>query len=110
MVEQKHSQDEIFHALSDASRRAMIERLAQSDHTVGELAEPLDMTFAGVSKHIGVLEGAGLVTRRKRGRERVCSLQLNGLLAVRDWVEKYSAFWNARLDALDAALKEDSDD
>ena len=88
----------------------MIERLTERDRTVGELAEPLDMTLAGASKHVGVLEQAGLVERRKRGRERVCSLQPAALLAVRDWVERYSAFWAERLDRLDAALKEDGDE
>lgn len=78
--------------------------------TVGELAEPLDMTLAGASKHIGVLEQAGLVARHKRGRERVCSLRPTGLAGAREWVERYAAFWSDRLDALDHALKEDDHD
>ncbi len=110
MVKYIGPEDDVFRALADSSRRAIVEQLAQSERTVGELAEPLDMTLAGASKHIGVLERAGLVLRRKRGRERVCSLQPDALLAVRDWVERYSAFWTARLDALDSALKEDRHD
>ena len=78
--------------------------------TVGELADPLQMSLAGASKHIGVLVDAGLVRQSKRGREKLCSLDPAGLLQVRDWVERYSAFWKTRLDALDAALKEDGDE
>ncbi|MEM1197149.1 MAG: metalloregulator ArsR/SmtB family transcription factor [Pseudomonadota bacterium] len=100
----------MFRALGDPIRVAMVERLAQGPASVGTLAEPHDITLAGASKHIGVLETAGLIVREKRGRERVCTLQAEALFAARDWVERYSPFWNERLDALDAALREDSDD
>ncbi len=110
MVEYLQSPDLVFRALGDPTRRRMIEQLSQAELTVGELAEPFEMTLAGASKHVGVLEQAGLVVRKKRGRERVCSLRPGGLLAARDWVERYSAFWTARLDALDQALKEDGDE
>lgn len=102
--------DDTFRALADPSRRLMIERLSQGDHTVGELAEPLEMTLAGASKHVGVLEQAGLIVREKRGRERVCTLRPQALFELRAWVERYSTFWDARLDALDRALKEDDDE
>jgi DNA-binding transcriptional ArsR family regulator len=110
MVENQSSRDRVFHALSDPTRRAMIERLSQRELTVGQLAEPLAMSLAGASKHVGVLEKAGIVARRKRGRERVCTLQPGGLLAARDWVERYSRFWTERLDALEKALEEDGDE
>ena len=87
----------------------MVERLSRGPATVGELAQPLDMTLAGASKHVGVLEKAGLLKRRRRGRERVCELQPVQLFAARDWVERYSAFWNARLDALGEALENDDE-
>ena len=99
--------DTVFKALGDPIRLRMVQTLSQGPATVGELADPLAMSLAGASKHIGVLENAGLVVREKRGRERVCSLRPEALFAARDWVERYSLFWNERLDALDAALKED---
>ena len=110
MVEQKSEADLVFHALGDPTRRLMVERLSSRELTISELAEPLAMSLAGASKHVGVLERAGLVTRTKRGRERVCTLQPQPLLAARDWVERYSQFWNARLDALDEALREDGNE
>ena len=110
MVEYNESKDAIFRALADGTRRDIVERLSANEQTVGMLAEPLDMSLAAVSKHIGILEEAGLVTRRKRGRERICTLDPAGLLAVRDWTERYVEFWNSRLDALDRALKEDDDE
>ncbi|MFN2100872.1 ArsR/SmtB family transcription factor [Altererythrobacter sp. MF3-039] len=110
MVEYRVEPDGIFKALSDPTRRKMIESLSEADQTIGQLAKPHAISFAAASKHVGVLEKAGVVTRRKRGRERVCSLNPAGLLAARDWVERYSVFWSQRLDALDAALKEDGDE
>lgn len=107
MVEHSPDNDTLFRALADPTRRMMVERLSHGDCTVGDLAAPLDMSFAAASKHIGVLEQAGLLTRRKRGRERICTLQPRSLFALRDWVERYARFWNERLDALDNALKED---
>lgn len=97
-------------ALADPTRRQMIEELARGSRTVGELAAPHDMSLAAASKHLGVLERAGLVTRKKRGRERVCSLDRAGFLALRDWVGRYAKFWDERLDALDRAMKEDGDE
>ena len=110
MVEQNSGIDSIFRAIADPTRRQMLEALASRDRTIGELADPLDMTLAGASKHIGVLEKAGLVRRQKQGRERICTLRGDGLHAVRDWVEQYSAFWTGRLDALEVALKENPND
>ncbi len=110
MVDNERQLDSVFRALGDPTRLRMIEQLARGDQTVSDLAAPLDMTLAGASKHVGVLEQAGLLTREKRGRERICALNPDALLAARDWVERYSAFWSQRLDALDQALKEDGDD
>lgn len=110
MVEHKVDADSVFRALSDPTRRQMIESLSRAELTVGQLAEPHAMSFAAASKHVGVLEQAGIVTRRKRGRERICSLNPDGLLAARDWVERYSKYWSQRLDALERALEENSDD
>ena len=110
MVDNQASLDKVFRALGDPTRLRMVEDLARSDRTIGDLAAPADMTLAGASKHVGVLEEAGLLSREKRGRERVCKLQPGALFAARDWVEHYTKFWNERLDALDAALKEDGDE
>ena len=110
MVEHSSPTDALFKAIADPSRRQMLEALSRGDLTVGQLAEPLEMTLAGASKHVGVLEQAGLLQRSRRGRERVCSLRPQALFALRDWVERYSSFWDARLDALDAALKEDGNE
>jgi DNA-binding transcriptional ArsR family regulator len=109
MVEYDSRTDTVFRALADPTRRAIVERLAQGESTVGELAAPFAMSLAGASKHLGVLEEAGLVVRKKQGRERICSLRPDGLFALRDWVERYSRFWEARLDALEAVLKEEDD-
>ena len=110
MVERRIDPDLVFKALADPTRRQMIEALSGSDKTVGQLAAPHEMSFAAASKHVGVLEKAGIVTRRKQGRERLCSLAPHGLLEMRSWVERYSAFWKQRLDALECALKEDDDE
>ena len=110
MVEETSNIDSIFRALGDPSRLSMVERLSRGPATVGELAEPLAMSLAGASKHVGVLETAGLLVRTKRGRERVCELKPTALFAARDWVQLYTGFWNERLDALDKALEEDGNE
>lgn len=110
MVEKESSEDRIFRALADPTRRRMVERLSAGECSVGQLAEPLSMTLAGASKHVGILERAGLVLRERRGRQQVCSLQTAGLIAARDWVERHAAAWTARFDALEIALKEEDDD
>ncbi|MDE1466880.1 ArsR/SmtB family transcription factor [Aurantiacibacter sp. D1-12] len=107
MVEQE-ALDDVLKALADSTRRVMIQRLSEGERTVGELAEPLSMSLAGASKHVGVLESAGLITRERRGRERVCSLRPNALRELRDWVAHYAEFWDSRLNALDAALRADN--
>lgn len=110
MVEQSPSLDKVFRALGDSTRLAMIESLVQGERTISELADPAEMTLAGASKHIGVLEEAGLLIREKKGRQRVCRLRPEALFAAKEWVRLYTEFWNARLNALDQALQEDDDD
>ncbi len=109
MVDSEQQLDSLFRALADPTRRQMIAQLSKGERTVGDLAAPLAMTLAGASKHVGVLEQAGLLTREKQGRERVCRLRPDTLLAARNWVQQYSAFWTERLDALDEALRENDD-
>ena len=91
----------VFHALANPTRRAILDRLALREATVSHLSRPLPLSFAAVSKHLGVLENAGLVTREMRGRERLCRLNPAALEDARTWLEFHERFWTDRLDALD---------
>lgn len=99
MVEQ--NLDRVFQALADPTRRAILDRLAAGEATVGHLSEPFPLSFAAVSKHLGVLERAGLVTREARGRERICRINPAALEDARAWLEFHERFWTDRLNALD---------
>lgn len=92
-------------ALSDPTRRGILARLRRKDARVTELARPFDMSLNAVSKHLRVLERAGLVRRDVRGREHYFSLDAGPLLEVGDWVEAYRNFWEKRVDALEAFLQ-----
>ncbi len=108
MVEfDQRSLDALFHALSDPTRRAMLQTLSNGSHKVGELAAPFDMSLAAASKHIKVLEQAGLVRREVRGRTHTCHLEALPLHAGLEWIRHYEAFWRGRLDALEALLRAD---
>jgi len=103
MVEQQSVHlDNVFHALADPTRRAMLASLAQGEHTVTELAEPFRMSLAAASKHVKTLERAGLVRRTVQGRTHVCRLEPAPLAEAHDWLRFYERFWNERLDALAA--------
>lgn len=104
MVEQRL--DATFRALADPTRRGMLAHLALGEQSIGALAEPFAMSFAGASKHLKVLEDAGLVARRKAGRSYLCSLQAGPLGEADQWLRQWEQFWNTRLDALEAMLKE----
>jgi DNA-binding transcriptional ArsR family regulator len=91
-------------ALADPTRRAILSRLAQGEASVNELAQPFDMTLAAVSKHIKVLEGAGLVTRGRHAQWRPCRLEASPMRDVASLVEFYRRFWEQNLDQLDAYL------
>lgn len=108
MVEQNPAVlDQVLRALADPTRRDMLRRLAAHERSVGELAEPLDMSLAAASKHIQVLERAGLVEREIQGRIHVCRLAPEPLAHVAEWLRFYEKFWNKRLDALAALLEAD---
>lgn len=108
MVEyDSHTLDTIFHALGDATRRAMLGELAAGARTVGELAEPFAMSLAAASKHIKVLENAGMVRRDVRGRTHVCSLDPMPLMRADQWIGIYRRFWTDRLDLLEKILRAD---
>ena len=95
-----------FGALADPTRRAILARLAKSGASVSELAEPFDMSLPAVSKHLKVLERAGLVSRGKEAQWRPAALTAGPLKEVDEWVERYRVIWEQRLDRLDAYLKE----
>lgn len=90
-----------FAALADPTRRAILGRLAQGECTVGELAEPFEMSMPAVSKHLRVLERAGLVAQRREAQWRRCRIQAEPLRDVSEWAERYREIWEARLDRLD---------
>ena len=104
MVEQHAHLDAVFHALADPTRRAMLGQLAERELTIGELATPFSMSFAGASKHVRVLEHAGLVTRTIRGRTHLCRLEAARLAEANAWLRRYQRFWTAKLDTLEALL------
>ena len=93
-------------ALADPTRRGILARLAQGEATVGELAEPYDMSMAAVSKHLKVLEKAGLISRGKEAQWRPCRLEAAPMRDVADWVESYRRFWDESLDRLGDYLVE----
>jgi DNA-binding transcriptional ArsR family regulator len=95
----------IFSALADPTRRAILARLADGDATVSELAEPFSISLPAISRHLKVLEQAGLITRTRSAQWRSSSLQAGPLREVMDWVEPYRALWDSRLDRLDEHLK-----
>jgi DNA-binding transcriptional ArsR family regulator len=92
--------DATFAALSDATRRGILARLAQGETSVSELARPYDMSLPAVSKHLRVLEGARLVVRHKDGRVHRCRLAPEPMKGAAEWIEKYRMFWEAQFDAL----------
>jgi DNA-binding transcriptional ArsR family regulator len=96
--------DRTYAALADPTRRALLVALRSGDARITDLAAPLPMTFAGVSRHIGVLESAGLVRRAVRGREHWLSIRPEGLSAAEGWISEQTAFWSQRADALAARL------
>ena len=93
-----------FSALADPTRRAILTRLSEGEATVGELAAPFDMTFAAVSKHLRVLQAAGLVTRGREAQYRPARLDARPLAAASRWIDDYARFWGDSVDALDQYL------
>lgn len=97
---------EVFAALADPTRRAMLDRLAQGEATVSELAEPFDLSLPTVSKHLKVLQHAGLVTQGRRAQWRPCRLEVGPIKEVHDWIEPYRRLWEERFGRLDDYLRE----
>jgi len=98
--------DASFAALSDATRRGVLEQLGDADASITELAEKFHMTLTGMKKHVGVLEQSGLVTTEKVGRVRTCKLGRRRLEEEAAWIETYHRLWSARFDELDKVVEE----
>ncbi len=99
--------DRIFHALADATRRDILRRTLVGEASVSELADSYEMSFAAVQKHVAVLEGAGLVTKEPRGRERIVRGDPATIARTRALLDAYADLWRSRIDRLDALFAED---
>jgi len=95
-----------FAALADPTRRAILARLTEGEASVTDLAEPFEMSMPAVSKHLKVLERAGLITRGRRAQWRPCRLEAGPLRGIADWASEYRAFWEGKFDRLDSYLQE----
>jgi DNA-binding transcriptional ArsR family regulator len=107
MVEERL--DMTFRALADPTRRGMLASLALGAKSIGELAEPFDMSFAGASKHVKVLEDAGLIARRKVGRTHLITVEARPLEEAERWLRQWERFWSASLDRLQALVESDKE-
>lgn len=108
MVTNSEQLDLTFGALADPIRRAILARLAEGEATVGQLAEPFEVSRPAISKHLRVLERAGLVHRARDGRLSRCELDAEPMRVAADWVAQYRQFWESQLDSLARYLEEDS--
>lgn len=95
----------IFSALADPTRRAILARLSEGDAPVKDLAEPFDLSGPAITKHLKVLEHAGLISRSRDGQQRPCRLEPHAMAPAADWIEQYRAMWEGQLDRLGAYLK-----
>lgn len=109
MANHQHQLDHVFRALSDPTRRAVLERLSRGPAAVSELARPFDMALPSFTQHLGVLEKSGLVTSRKLGRVRTYRLAPKPLKAAEHWMARQRSLWQTRLDQLDRYLTEDKE-
>lgn len=107
MVEQRL--DTTFAALADPTRRGMLAALTKGERSIGDLAEPYQMSFAGAAKHVSVLERAGLIERRKAGRQQLCRLKAEPLAEAEAWLRQWHQFWSASLDRLEAMIAEEQE-
>ncbi|MBC8647579.1 MAG: helix-turn-helix transcriptional regulator [Thermoanaerobaculia bacterium] len=104
MVNYSPSLDATFSALADPTRRAILARLADSEASVGDLAEPFDISLPAISRHLRVLEEAGLLARKREGRVHRCRLEPAAMQVAEEWIARYRSFWEGRLDALERYL------
>jgi DNA-binding transcriptional ArsR family regulator len=107
MPNQSKAMDRVFHALADASRRSVVQRLSRAPATVSELADPLRMALPSVMQHLRVLEESGLIRTEKVGRVRTCHIELKALTAAEQWIAAQRTMWDQRLDRLGALFAAD---
>lgn len=100
--------DALFHALSDRTRRDILRRVLAGEHSVSTLAEKYDMSFAAVQKHVAVLERAGLLTKRRHGREQLASGDVEAVRSVASMLDELEAVWRGRIDRMDALLTKEN--
>jgi DNA-binding transcriptional ArsR family regulator len=106
MVESNTALDRIFGALADVTRRDILKRVSRAEHSISELAEPYAMSLAAIAKHISVLEKAGLITKRRSGKEKVIQIQPTTIKVVAEYLSEYERVWSARFDALEKLLED----
>jgi DNA-binding transcriptional ArsR family regulator len=106
MVKSAENLDEVFSALADPTRREILVALAEEERSVGELAEPFKISLPAISKHLSVLERAGLISREREGRVRRCRLEPEPLADALQWIASYGRFWEDSFDSLERVLKQ----
>jgi DNA-binding transcriptional ArsR family regulator len=106
MVESNIALDRIFGALADVTRRDILERVSIAEQTIGSLAEPYTMSLAAIAKHISVLEKAGLITKRRKGKEKLIQIQPKTIELAAKYLSEYEQIWNTRFDALEKLLED----
>lgn len=102
---QTYNLNDVFHALSDPTRRAILERLSHKSLSVSELAKPFKVSLVAISKHIKVLENAKLISRQKAGRISMCQVNEEAMMSAEEWLSHYSRFWTDKMEALDEFVK-----
>jgi len=107
MVNQNEQLDRVFAALSDPTRRAMLARLRAGEATVGALAEPFRMSAPAITKHLNVLERAGLISRHPRGRTRICRLEPGSVRDAKAWFDDQTRHWEGAMDRLEGLLSDE---
>jgi DNA-binding transcriptional ArsR family regulator len=110
MLSQKARTDRVFHALGDATRRTILEKLSEAPVSVSRLAGPLQLTVAAIVQHLQILEESGLVRTEKAGRVRTCRIEPKGLSVAEQWIEERRALWERRLDRLGKLLAESEEE
>ena len=107
MVKSNDSMSAVYFALSDPTRRQILEHVSTVEMSIGEIVDRFKLSFAAISKHISVLERANLVSKRRRGKEKIIIFLPESLIAAQSDIEQYTALWESRLDKLDKVLKEE---
>ena len=107
MQQSSQQLDRVFFALSDSTRRGILARLAQGSSTIGELSAPFDISKPAISKHMKILENAGLMQRKISGRQHQCTLTTAGLKTAEEWLNFHRKFWESRFDALTDLLQQE---